>query len=123
MKKKNGFTLAELLGVIVIIILLLLLVFPSIINQLKEGKNNISNAVEQLIFNSAGNYIDANPNTYPPKANKTYCLSLKQLVDAGEISETLLIDEKGKTLDLEKKIEVKVQNQKKSYQMNDQCTE
>lgn len=123
MKKKNGFTLAELLGVIIIMALLLLLVFPSIINQMKEGNTTISSAVEQLIFNSAGNYIDEHPNNYPLGTNKTYCLTLKQLVDAGEISETLLIDEKGKTLDLNKKVQVTIQNQKKSYNMNDECRE
>lgn len=117
-----GFTLAELLGVIVLLSLLMLLVFPTIINQMKEGKSQISSAVEQLIFNSAGNYIDGNLNQYPVSSNTTYCFTLQQLVDAGEISQELLIDENGKLLDLNKKVEVKVENRQKKYQMNDQCS-
>lgn len=119
--KNRGFTLAELLGVIVLLSLLMLLVFPTIINQMKEGKSQISSAVEQLIFNSAGNYIDGNLNQYPVSNNTTYCFTLQQLVDAGEISQEILIDENGKLLDLNKKVEVKIENRQKKYQMNDQC--
>lgn len=119
--KKNGFTLAELLGVIVILGLLLLLVFPSIIKEVKEGETSIDNAVEQIIFNGASNYIENNKNTYPTSQNATYCITLNTLVNAGEISEKLLIDKKGKTLDLNKKVEIQIKNGKKSYQMNEQC--
>lgn len=123
MKKQNGFTLAELLGVIVILALLMLLVFPNVINQLKEGKSAITSSVETLIFNGAGTYINGNQNEYPISKDATYCLTLQQLVEAGEIPEGLLIDENGNKLDLSKKVEVKIQNQTKSYQMNDACIE
>lgn len=119
--KKNGFTLAELLGVIVILALLMLLVFPAITRQLKEGETNIDQAVEQLILNSAKRYVESNKNEFQDK-NTTYCITLNTLVNAGEIKETLLIDRKGKTLDLNKKVEFKIENGKKTYQLNDQCT-
>ncbi len=119
--KKNGFTLAELLGVIVILGFLMLLVFPSVVKKLKEGEANIGGAVQELIFNSAGNYIEGHKNQYPTSVNATYCFTLNTLVDEGEISSSLLIDSKGKTLDLNKKVEVKIQNGQKSYKMNDQC--
>ncbi len=41
---KNGFTLMELLGVIVIISLLMLLLIPNMIEQINNKKGNISNA-------------------------------------------------------------------------------
>ena len=62
--KKNGFTLAELLGVVVILGLLLLLVFPSVVKELKEGESNIEGAVEQIIKNGASNYIENNKSIY-----------------------------------------------------------
>lgn len=120
--KKNGFTLAELLGVIVILSLLMLLVFPSIIKQLKEGEKQISTAVEQLIFNGAGSYLGDHIDEYP-LVDATYCLTLKQLVDSNDLKESLLIDSKGKTLNLNQKVEIKIKDGKKSYQMNDQCVE
>lgn len=119
--KKRGFTLVELLGVIVVLGLLMLFVFPNVVNQLKKGKGDISSAVETLIFNSAGNYIDGNLNTYPVSTDTTYCLTLEQLVSAGEIKENLLIDDQGKKLHLGKKVEVTIKDGKKSYKMNDEC--
>lgn len=120
--KKNGFTLAELLGVIVILALLMLLVFPSIINQLKEGERQISSAVESLIFNGAESYIADHEDLYPV-IDTTYCLTLKKLVDSNDLKESLLIDSKGKTLNLNGKVEVKIKDGKKSYKMNDKCVE
>ncbi|MCI8544876.1 MAG: prepilin-type N-terminal cleavage/methylation domain-containing protein [Bacilli bacterium] len=119
--KKNGFTLAELLGVVVILGLLLLLVFPSVVKELKEGEANIDSAVEQIIKNGASNYVENNKNTYPSTKNATYCITLSTLVNAGEISKSLLIDKKGNELDLGKKVEVQIQSGQKTYQMNDQC--
>lgn len=119
--KKNGFTLAELLGVIVLLGLLLLLVFPSVIREIQEGEASIDGAVEQIIFNSASNYMENHKSTYPTRDNVTYCITLNTLVNAGEVSENLLIDKKGKALDLSKKVEIQIKNGKKSYQMNEQC--
>lgn len=123
MKKKNGFTLSELLGVVVILALLMLLVFPSLINRLKEGKLQISSSVETLIFNATGNYINNNLNDYPVNIDTTYCFTLEQLVEAGELTKGLLIDENGKSLDLNKKVIVKIEEQKKVYEMADKCPE
>lgn len=119
--KKNGFTLAELLGVVVILGLLLLLVFPSVVKELKEGEATIDSAVEQIIKNGASNYVENNKNTYPENKNATYCITLNILVNAGEISKNLLIDKKGNALDLGKKVEVQIQSGQKNYKMNDQC--
>lgn len=119
--KKNGFTLAELLGVVVILSLLLLIVFPSVVKELKEGETTIDNAVEQIIKNGASNYVENNKSTYPTSKNATYCITLNTLVNAGEISKSLLIDKKGNALDLGKKVEVQIQSGQKTYKMNDQC--
>lgn len=123
MKRKNGFTLAELLGVVIILGLLALLIFPNIIKQLKEGKQNISSSVEQLIFNSVENYMLSNQTQYPTNIDTTYCFTLQQLVDNGEITKGLLIDEEGKALKLSKKVEIIIENQQKTYKMNDNCIE
>lgn len=119
--KKNGFTLAELLGVVVILSLLLLIVFPSVVKELKEGETTIDNAVEQIIKNGASNYVENNKSTYPTSKNATYCITLDTLVNAGEISKSLLIDKKGNALNLGKKVEVQIQSGQKTYKMNDQC--
>jgi prepilin-type N-terminal cleavage/methylation domain-containing protein len=122
MKKNKGFTLAELLGVIVILGLLLLLVFPTIIGQMKKGEAKISEATEKIIFNAASNYIDGNLNKYPVSTNVTYCFTLEELVNAKEVVEGLLIDSKGNKLDFSKKVEVKITDGSKSFQMNDSCS-
>ena len=120
--KKKGFTLAELLGVIVLLSLLFLLVFPSIVKELKSGEQTISQSVEQLIFNGATNYMEKYPDIYPKEEDTTYCFTLKELVESGDLSHSLLIDQKGKELNLNQVIEIKITNQKKTYQINDECT-
>ncbi len=54
---KKGFTLAELLGVIVILGLIALVAFPAILNTIRSNKDNISEATAQLIFSGADLYV------------------------------------------------------------------
>ena len=62
--KKNGFTLIELLGVIIILSLLVTLVFPSIINSVRNSSENTDEVTLQLIYNAADLYIDNHKNEF-----------------------------------------------------------
>lgn len=50
---KKGFTLAELMGVVVILALLTLIIVPSVTKSLKDGKNNLLKKEEESIKASA----------------------------------------------------------------------
>jgi len=51
---KKGFTLAELLGVIVIVGILLLLIIPLIINGVKNKEGEVGNIQKNIIFEAVG---------------------------------------------------------------------
>ena len=55
--KKNGFTLAELLGVIVILAAVALVAFPPIINQIKKSRGELDDALNKLIYSASNQYL------------------------------------------------------------------
>ena len=58
---KKGFTLTEILGVIVIISLLLILVIPGIINRISSSGDEAVEAENQIIYDAADQYIREHP--------------------------------------------------------------
>lgn len=56
MKNKNGFTLVELIAVIVIIVVIFLFAFPKISTLINEGENTNIKLVEERIIESAKEY-------------------------------------------------------------------
>ena len=81
--KKNGFTLVELLGVMVILALLMLFAFPKIINQVKSSTNSTDEFTEKLIYNATDLYMDDNKNMFVKDNEINYCIPLSTLVDNG----------------------------------------
>jgi len=80
---KKGFTLTELLGVIVIIGLLLLLIIPLIINGVKNKEGDVTETRDNIIFESVGEFLDLDKEKYPNMPGSVYCIKLKELKDAG----------------------------------------
>lgn len=65
MKKKNGFTLVEVLGVIVILGLLALLVIPAIDKTVKESNQTLYQAQLSTIIEGAKNWSSDHINELP----------------------------------------------------------
>jgi len=86
---KKGFTLAELLGVIVIIGLLLLLLIPLIINGIKSRQDDVKYIQDDIMEEIAGQYMDLDKEKYPGFAGDIYCISFKELSDAGLLDNVL----------------------------------
>lgn len=81
--KNKGFTLAELLGVIVIISILAIIVLPPIVNQFRKTEDKINNTTMKLIESATLLHMDNNKNTYPLLDGTNYCITIGQLIDAG----------------------------------------
>jgi len=81
--KNKGFTLMELLGVIIILALLMIIVFPSIVNSVKNSSNKTDDLTKELIYNAADLFIDEHINDYPKQNGNKYAIELKTLVDEG----------------------------------------
>ena len=78
---KKGFTLAELLGVVVLLGILATIAFPPLLNQLNKSKEKLSDATLKVLGTAAEQYIDDHSSSYPIKDGKTYCISLETLVN------------------------------------------
>lgn len=92
--KKNGFTLAELLGVIVILAAVALIAFPPIINQIKKSRNEMDEALNSLILPAAQSYIEE--NNYSTDGT-CYYIKLDVLIKNGKLVEPI-INSKGETI-------------------------
>ena len=86
---KKGFTLVELIGVIIIIALITLLALPPLLNMMNSNKKNISETNEKLIYSAADLYISENVNSFPKYDDSIYCIALSSLVNQGLLNEKI----------------------------------
>lgn len=110
MKIKSGFTLIELLGVIIIIGILSVVALPQIINQMNKSKGNISSATIEVFYHAGEIYLDKNQSTYHQNAGNTFCVSLKELTDAGELEAPLIDAKSGQEISLTKVLKFTVED-------------
>ncbi len=73
---KKGFTLVELLGVIVIITLILLVALPTLTNVVKNKEGEIEELEEDVIIESTKLFIENNIDQYEKIDNAVYCIPL-----------------------------------------------
>lgn len=118
--KKKGFTLAELVGVIVLLGLITIISFPLLLNHIKNSSNTLDKATQDLIIANASNYLEENKSNFPKIEGNVYCITLGTLVDSGKLSYDLK-DTKGEKLSLDKFIQVKVEDKKYNYLITDTC--
>ena len=123
--KKNGFTLIEILGVVVIIAVLSLIVYPLIANQFKKNQNDISKVTRTLLEEAASTYLDSKPNQYVRTNGNIYCVSLSELVTAGNLILPLKDTATGEEIPTSNKIKITVENNQfiPKYIGDDSCTE
>ena len=79
----KGFTLAELLGVIIVLGVIALITFPIINNTIKENKEKLYNSQLEEIKLSAEKWAYANINMLPIVENDTITVTLLELKKAG----------------------------------------
>lgn len=123
--KKNGFTLVELLGVIVIIAVLVLVAFPVIMSQFRKNKTKISNVTKQMITEASLVYVEKNQNQYPKHNGNIYCVTLNQLVNNGNLTEPLTDPSTKEDIPLNHKVKITVENNifYSEYVADNSCTE
>ena len=97
--KNKGFTLAEVLGVIIILGILVIVSFPPMLNQLKKSQNKLSDATLKILGTAAEQYMDNHATTYPAQKGKTYCFKLETLVNAGYLKSPILDASTGDKID------------------------
>lgn len=78
--KNKGFTLVELLGVLIILAILGILVSQVIIDRVKESNQKMEKLAKDIIISSARDYIAANSNSFVKTIGKTYCITYSSLL-------------------------------------------
>ena len=113
-KNKKGFTLVELLGVIIILALIFALALPSVINILRKAEIKIDDATKKVIVDATEDYLSKNTNIIN---NDYYCIKILDLIENGFIDQELL--ESLDSYDYYMKIDK--DNNKKDYKIVDKC--
>ena len=140
---KKGFTLVELIGVIIILALIALLAFPPILNSIRKTKTELSDASKEILYNATSLYVSENLNDFPKRNGNTFCVTLNTLsskeylptkvydsITGEEISQskeylpTKVYDSiTGEEISQDSLIEIKVENDSYTYNMNNECVE
>lgn len=95
MKKRNGFTLVELMGILVILGVLLIFTVPTITKMLKGSEQNEKAEYEDTVCTAAKTYItlnkDVSPyNTFSNNANGIVTIEIKsKLIDEGYLADNI----------------------------------
>lgn len=85
--KRNGFTLVELMAVIIIISLIALLTFPNIINQIKKTKKSNNKMIEDIVLTQAKKYVSDNKDEFN---DNEYCIGIDTLLDNDYIKDDIV---------------------------------
>ena len=83
--KNKGFTLAELLGVMVILALIGVITIPSVTSSLKKYRSELCESQLKEIVGAARSWASDNILKLPTGEGQTYTVSLKTLSDYGYI--------------------------------------
>lgn len=119
--KNKGFTLLELLGVVIILGVLSMITFPIILNQIKNAKQGIKESTKTLIIDAAKDYYEDNINNYDQLEGMTYCIDIKTLTDENYLNKKIK-DENLNNIDISKKVKLIYHNEKFNYEIADTCT-
>lgn len=85
---KKGFTLIELIGVVVILGIISLVVFPALLNQISNSKQQVSDSQKQIIIAAAKNYVEENKNEYANK--ETYTIPVNDLISNNFLNKDII---------------------------------
>lgn len=125
--KKNtsqGFTLVEILAVILILGLISVMIVPRILSKLEERKEEVSELTLQTITSAVELYLQDYEMKYPKIDGNVYCITLQELVDNNRLTEPIIDIKTGTSLPLTNILEVRIENQKYKYTLNStECIE
>ena len=118
---KKGFTLVELIGVVIILALISLLAFPTILNSIRNTKSQLSAVSKEILYSAASSYVSNNLNDLNKKNGNTFCVTLESLVQNEYLPTKVYDSVTGEEISTDNIIEIKTleydiyQLQKYSY--------
>ena len=84
MRNKKGFTLVEVLAVMILLIMLLLIAFPNFAGLSKDSKNKYDNTVNVLLTSAAKMYVNNHIEEVDAylQTHNEYHITIKNLIDS-----------------------------------------
>lgn len=115
--KNNGFTLVELLGVIIILALLITLVFPSIINSVKSSGEKTDKLTLEMIYNASDLYISNHKDNFKKVNGNKYIISLEELVAEDLLASPIKLSDSDIDITDSKSVQVTYSNGEFTYEL------
>ena len=109
--KNKGFTLIEMIAVVILISLIALISLPTLTNQLVDKKGEVSEATLEIINNAAELYMTNKQTEYPKgiiNKGASYCISLDTLVSTGNLRSPIKDFKTGEEVPLTKYVKVTI---------------
>ena len=102
MKKRNGFTLIELIGVVAVIALVMVVAVPQIMSTMTKSSSTEFDTFKHDLELAAQSYVENNWNSFKIEygANSKYCLPLRTLLINGYIENTEVDPSTKKPIDI-----------------------
>lgn len=119
--KKNGFTLVELLGVILLLGLLAAIVYPTVSGIIRGSKKQANESQKKIIISSAEMWASENSNLLSEIEGSIYKLPIEQLKQGGYLNNTSIKDLE-KNIDLTNAcVKITTTSNKYTYEFKDVC--
>lgn len=93
--KEKGFTLVEVLAVIVVLGLLIAIIAPTVNNLIKDSEDALESKQISTIIDATKQYVTMNSDLLPDEGDST-CIYLSDLIDNGVIDNDTIINPKTK---------------------------
>ncbi len=87
MKMTKGFTMVEMLGVLVILIITFIIMYPCLTRMIKDTNDGIDAATLSIIEDATATFLTDKNNVYPKDDDYTYCITLSELIDNANLTE------------------------------------
>ena len=111
--KKNGFTIVELLTVVVLIGLISVLVMPKLLEVFERKKQDVSEVAKEQLFLATSQYIELNPN------EEKECITIRELIDKGQLIEPVIDVSTNITISDTAAIKIKKNNNTYEYEYSE----
>lgn len=115
---KKGFTLVELLGVVVILTLIATIITVNVINVVKNTDSYIDDTTKTLLYTATERYLN---DKLTLKANDNYVITIKTLMDNEYISSYFVDSQDNKEITENSCVKVSVRDGNINYEFSRKC--
>lgn len=87
MENKKGFTLVEMLGVLIILVIIFMISFPTLTRVLKNTEEDLANSEKTIVVDATKDLLNSKKDIYIPNDDNTYCIAFETLMNQGKLTE------------------------------------